>query len=188
MNKLILFAVSLFAMSLFCGCELFREAMEESFSSENPNDDDYEAKFTIGIFQLIKYPRAEMLEKEIITPDGETICVNSNALFSSKRIRQARAIPRPGNPDVYDLEFRIDRMGKTQWMTLDAERRGNELVMIVDNRCVGTFIPESYTHGNQDWVKVHIGVDVYTARGIVKFAKKNYDFYNPEAKNFFSNL
>jgi AcrR family transcriptional regulator len=92
------------------------------------------------------------------------------------------------NPEVYDLEFRIDRMGKTQWMMLEAERKGNELVMLVDNRCVGTFIPERYTQGSQDWVKVHIGVDMYTARGIVKFAKKNYDFYNPEAKSFFSNF
>jgi hypothetical protein len=60
--------------------------------------------------------------------------------------------------------------------------------MMVDDRYVGKFIPEDYTDGSQEWVSLRIGVDNYTARGIVKFAKKNYEYYNPEAGNFFNNL
>ena len=176
------------AATLFSGCELFREALEQSYSSEDPDSDDYETKFNIGIFEIVKYPRASVLEKEITTADGSTLCINTNALFSSKRIRQARAVPRPGNPDIYDLEFRIDRMGKTQWMVLHGSSRQNPVVMMVDDRYAGTFVPEDLSSGKNDWVKLHIGVDVYTAKGIVKFAKKNYEFYNPEAKNFFNNL
>jgi hypothetical protein len=175
-------------LCLFCGCEIFTEALQESYASEDPDSDEYETKFNIGIFEVVKYPRATVLEQEISTPDGGSICINTNALFSSKRIRAARAIPRPGNPDLFDLEFRIDRMGKTQWMVLRGENRSKEVVMMVDDRYVGKFIPEDYTDGSQEWVSLRIGVDNYTARGIVKFAKKNYEYYNPEAGNFFNNL
>lgn len=175
-------------MFLFSGCEIFREALEESYTSEDPSSDEFETRFNIGIFEVVKYPRATMLEREINIDHENTVCINTNALFSSKRIRQARAIPRPGNPDIYDLEIRIDRMGKTQWMMLTGGNKNREVVMMVDDRYAGSFIPESYQNGSKDWVRVRIGVDNYTARGIVKFAKKNYEYYNPEAKNWFENL
>ena len=180
----------IFACSmLFCtGCEIFREALDESYTTEDPSSDEFETKFNIGVFQVVKYPRASILEKEINIDESNTVCINTNALFSSKRIRQVRAIPRPGNPDIYDLEFRIDRMGKTQWMVMHGSARGNKVVMMVDNRFVGFFHPEELVDGQRDWIKVRIGVDNYTAKGIVKFAKKNYEYYNPEAKSWFENL
>ena len=181
-------AVILIGVLFFSGCEVFQEALQESYASEDPSSDEYETRFNIGVFQIINYPRASNLEKEIDIGNGETICINTNALFHSKRIRAARAIPRPGNPDVYDLEFRLDRMGKTQWMMLHGSNRGREVAMMVDNRFAGTFVPASLDDGAKDWVKLRIGVDVYTAKGIVKFARKNYDYYNPEAKSWFSNL
>ncbi|MBE6356187.1 MAG: hypothetical protein E7058_03640 [Lentisphaerae bacterium] len=183
------FLVLLACSLVFCsGCEIFREALEESYSSEDPTSDDFESKFNIGVFQIVQYPRASILEKEISIDENNSICINTNALFSSKRIRQARAIPRPGNPDVYDLEFRIDRMGKTQWMVMHGSARNDRVVMMVDDRFVGFFRPQEFVDGKQDWVKVRIGVDNYTAKGIVKFAKKNYEYYNPEAKSWFNNL
>ena len=188
LEKLRFLAILATIMLLGSGCEIFREALEESYSSEDPASDDFESKFNIGVFQIVKYPRASILEKEINVDENNTVCINTNALFSSKRIRQARAIPRPGNPDVYDLEFRIDRMGKTQWMVMHGSARGNEVVMMVDNRFVGFFHPQELVDGNKDWVKIRIGVDNYTAKGIVKFAKKNYEYYNPEAKNWFESL
>ena len=188
LEKLRFLAILATIMLLGSGCEIFREALEESYSSEDPASDDFESKFNIGVVQIVKYPRASILEKEINVDENNTVCINTNALFSSKRIRQARAIPRPGNPDVYDLEFRIDRMGKTQWMVMHGSARGNEVVMMVDNRFVGFFHPQELVDGNKDWVKIRIGVDNYTAKGIVKFAKKNYEYYNPEAKNWFESL
>jgi hypothetical protein len=181
-------ALLLCGMMMFCGCEIFQEALSDSYSSEDPTSEDYDTKFNIGVFKVVKYPRATMLEKEIDTGDGESICVNINALFSSKRIRKARAIPRPGNPDIYDLQFRLDRMGKTQWMMLNGEARGEEVVMMVDDRYVGSFMPESLNDGTKEWVTVRVGVDAYTAKGIVKFAQRNYEYYNPEASSWFKYL
>lgn len=187
-DKFIFSALLTAALFLGGGCEIFQEALSDSYSSDDPTSEDYSTKFNLGIFQVVKYPRATVLEKEVDMGDGKTVCVNTNALFSSKRIRKARAIPRPGNPDIYDLEFQIDRMGKTQWMMLHGTSRGDEVVMMVDDRFAGVFIPESLDDGRRDWVTLRVGVDAYTAKGIVKFAQRNYEYYNPEASSWFKYL
>ena len=60
--------------------------------------------------------------------------------------------------------------------------------MMVDNRFVGTFMPQSLDNGATEWVTVRVGVDGYTAKGIVKFAQRNYEYYNPEAGSWFKYL
>ena len=182
--------LALLATALFLsgGCEIFEEALSDSYSSDDPTSEEYSTKFNIGIFQVVKYPRATLLEKEVDMGDGKSVCVNTNALFSSKRILKARAIPRPGDTDIYDLEFKIDRMGKTQWMMLHGTARGEEVVMRVDDRFAGVFIPESLDDGRKDWVTLRVGVDAYAAKGIVKFAQRNYEYYNPEASSWFKYL
>lgn len=170
------------------GCEIFEEAMHDSYASDDPTSDDYEPRFVVGVFEIVRYPRATTLEREIGTTDGRKIWINSNPLFSSKRIRSAKAVPRPGNPDVCDLEFRLDRAGKTQWQMLSDGHRGESLVLMVDSRQVGYFVPETVGYGNVEWVKVRVGMDPYTARGVAKFAKKNFEFYNPDASDWFSSL
>ena len=188
-SRILLFAALLTGCLFFTGCEIFEEALSESFASEDPTSEDYDARFVIGIFSIVRYPRATALEREVNCGDGTTIWINANQNFSSKRIRAARAIPRPGNPDRFDLEIRLDRMGKSQWQTLGHGNRGEPVVMMVDNRFVGTFVPEaSNYYNNMEWVKIRIGMDSYTAKGIVKFAKKNYSFYNPNASDWFSSL
>lgn len=173
---------------MFCGCEILEEAIQESYSSEDPTSDDYEPRFVVGIFETVRYPRAMNLEKEITDNSGRKVWINANPLFSSRRIRAARVVPRPGNPDLCDLEFRIDRMGKTQWQMLSSGHRDEQLALMVDSRHVGYFVPEFSGYGNAEWVRVRVGMDSYTARGIVKFAKKNFAFYNPDASDWFESF
>jgi len=176
------------AMFMFCGCEILEEAMQESYSTDDPTSEDYEPRFVIGVFETVRYPRAMNLEKEITDNTGKKVWINANPLFSSRRIRAARVVPRPGNPDLCDLEFRIDRMGKTQWQMLSSGYRGEQLAFMVDSRHVGYFVPEYSGYGNAEWVRIRIGMDSYTARGIVKFAKKNFAHFNPDASDWFSTL
>ena len=185
---ILLFSALLCTSFMFCGCEIIEEALQESYASDDPTSDDFEPRFVLGVFQIVRYPRAAILEKEITCKDGSKIWINSNPLFSSRRIRAARAIPRPGNPDICDLEIRIDRMGKTQWQLLSDGQRGETLVLMVDSRHVGFFVPESTGYGNEEWVQIKVGMDSYTARGVAKFAKKNFSHYNPEASDWFSSL
>lgn len=174
-------AVSVF---LLCGCEEFREAMELGGTSENPMSEDYTARFVVGIFSEVQYPRATELEREIEMPSGRKVWINVNQSFSSKNLRDCRVVVRPGNPDICDLQFKFDKRGRTIWEMLAGRHRGEAVILAVDGRGVGKFIPE-FPKTNSNWVTLRVGVDAYTARGIAKYAKANYDYYNPDAASWF---
>ena len=173
------------------GCEEFREALEDGGATyDDPNSETYRPRFVVGVFSVVEYPRASDLEKELPMPNGRTVWINTNQNFSSKNLREVRVIPRPGNPDICDLQFRLDRQGKILWQMLAGNNREIPVVLVVDSRYAGKFIPElPADDGRQDnWVTLRAGVDHYTARGIVKFAKKNYIYYNPDTSSWFSSL
>ncbi len=173
----------------FCGgCEAFQEAIEAGSHSDNPNSDDYQMHFVVGIFSIVEYPRASMLEREIRSADGDVVVINTNQNFSSKNIRDARWIARPGNPDVCDLQFRLDRLGKSLWQMLAGRHHGEQVVLVVDERYVARFVPEFLEDESSDWVTLRVGIDVYTAKGIAKWAKKNYAHLNPNTTSWFDNL
>ena len=191
--KKFLFAALLSAAALFCfsGCEEFREAMEDgSVNYDDPNSENYRPRFVVGVFSIVEYPRAGDLEKELALPNGRTVWINTNQNFSSQNLREVKVIPRPGNPDICDLQFRLDRAGKVQWQMLAENNREMPVILVVDSRYAGKFIPElpGETGRNDDWVTLRVGVDHYTARGVMKFAKKNYVYYNPDTASWFSSL
>ena len=187
-----LMPLALFAAALLCapGCELINEAMDADNAPgiDDPASDDYDPRFVVGVFSIVKYPRATKLERELPTNSGESIWINSNQNFSSKHLKEAKVVPRPGNPDICDLKFKFDRPGRSQWEVLAGNHRGEEVVLVVDGRYMAHFIPEPPDENNRSWVTVRVGIDPYTARGIAKFAKKNYTHYNPDSSSFFSKL
>lgn len=175
---------ALLTLFIAAGCEEFREAMELGPASENPMSEDYAARFVVGVFSEIQYPRATELEREIEMPSGRRVWINANQSFSSKNLRDCKIIARPGNPDVCDLRFKFDKRGRTIWEMLAGRHRGEAVILAVDGRGVGKFIPE-FPHPRSNWVTLRVGVDAYTARGIAKYAKSNYDYYNPDAASWF---
>ena len=97
------------------GCEIIEEALEAgALDTDNPNSDDYRPRFVIGIFSIVQYPRATDLEKPIRDLDGREIYINANQNFSSKNLKDARIVVRPGNPELCDLKLKLDRRGKIQ--------------------------------------------------------------------------
>ena len=117
------FVCGLFILLAAGGCEAFKEAWEEAMDPEaettdNPNSPEFKRKYVVHLNAIVKYPRAGELEREINTFDGKTIWINTNQLFSSKNIRDAKAVARPGNPEIFDLQFKVDRFGKLQWQLL----------------------------------------------------------------------
>ena len=172
------------------GCETlreaFREAMsEESVRSDDPNSEDYKVRYAVGIFEIVRYPRASELEKEIQGVDGKSVWINTNQNFSSKNIREIAAVARPGNPDLFDLQFRIDRLGKLQWQMLAGRFRDQPVALVIDGMYFGSFVPEVPEDDDAEWVTVRIGIDRATAGGLVKYGKKNYLYYNPDARSWF---
>ena len=172
------------ALFFCCGCEEFREAMELGGTSDNPMSEDYTARFVVGVFSEVQYPRATELEREIDMPNGRKVWINANQSFSSKNMRGCKVIARPGNPDVCDLRIKLDKRGRTIWEMLAGRFRGEAVVLAVDGRGVGKFIPE-FPDSNSNWVTLRVGIDAYTARGISKYAERNYDYYNPDAAKWF---
>ncbi len=183
-KKIVLLFLVIASAFLFCGCEEFREAMEMDVTSDNPMSEDYKPRFVVGVFGMVQYPRATELEREIDMPNGRSVWINTNQSFSSRNLRGCKVIARPGNPDVCDLRFKLDKRGRTIWEMLAGRFRGEAVVLAVDGRGVGKFIPE-FPESNSNWVTLRIGIDAYTARGIVKYAERNYDYYNPDAGKWF---
>ena len=188
-SKLAVFLCAGVFLISFCGCEIVNEALQaelEYGSSDRGSSEEFRPRFLIAVCSIVKYPRAQWLEQPV-EYNGRTFWINKNQLFDSKRIRRARAIPRPGNPDVCDLELQLDPVGKTHWQMLVASARGREVALMIDDRCVGTFIPEMPDSESDriDWVRIRSGIDSYTARGVVRYAPKNHDHFNPDASNWF---
>ena len=183
----IMLAASLLA-ALVTGCEEFQEAIEAGSQTDNPNSEDYQLRFAVGVFSIVKYPRADALEREITSLEGNTVVINTNQNISSKNIRDARWVARPGNPDVCDLQFRLDRLGKSLWQMMVGRHQGEQVVLVVDDRYAARFVPEFAENDAAEWVTLRVGIDAYTAKGIAKWAKKNYAFLNPNTSSWFDNL
>ena len=185
MFKKFFFALAFATVLLGSGCAEFMEALEDpTYEEMNPNSVDFRPKFVVGVFAIVEYPRATALEREIDMPNGRKVWVNTNQSFSSKGLREVKITPRPGNPDVCDLMFRLNRRGKSEWEMLAAQFRGEPVVLAVDGKGVGKFVPEFPVGPKKDWVILRVGVDSYTAQGMVKYAKSNHDFYNPDSSSW----
>ncbi|MCQ2379649.1 MAG: hypothetical protein MJ025_01825 [Victivallaceae bacterium] len=184
-SRLFTIALAMICLALLPGCEEFEDLMNET--SNDPNSEIYEPRFIVGIFSIIDYPRASALEREIESGDGKKIWINTNQCFSSKHLRKARVVARPGDPDSCDLQFKFDRMGKVQWEMLSGQHRGEPVVLVVDGRYVAKFIPEPPDDDSKNmWITLRVGIDPYTAKGVAKFAEKNYYYYNPDAKHWWN--
>lgn len=181
--------LAIFALLFLTGCEEFREALQDgAVNYDDPNSEAYRPRFVVGVFSVVEYPRASELERELPMPNGRSVWINTNQNLSSKNLRDVRVIPRPGNPDICDLQFRLDRTGKVQWQLLAGTNRSIPVVLVVDSRYAGKFIPELPAEDGKvdNWVTLRVGIDHYTARGIARFAKKNYVYYNPDTASWFN--
>ena len=65
-----------------------------------------------------------------------------------------------------------------------ASIQGTRLLIEIKEDTVAGEMPEA---GEEDaeWVTLRVGIDPATARGVVKFSKSNYIYYNPDTKSWF---
>ena len=184
------FVCGLFILLAAGGCEAFKEAWEEAMDPEaettdNPNSPEFKRKYVVHLNAIVKYPRASELKREINTFDGKTIWINTNQLFSSKNIRDAKAVARPGNPEIFDLQFKVDRFGKLQWQLLSGNHNDEPVALVVDGVYFASFYPEPADDDASSWVTLRVGINPVTARGIARNAKKNYTNLNPDTSSWF---
>ncbi len=183
---------ALLSAALFCGCEEFSEILEEALDPEtevtdDPNSEEFIRKNVLTLHTLVKYPRASQLERKVSSIDGETVWINSNPLLSSKNIKAAKVVARPGAPNVFDLEVKLDRKGKLQWDVIsgNCSMSGEPLAVLVDGMYFGTFMPDLERGADRDWVLLRVGINGVTARGVADVAHKNYVNFNPDSSHWF---
>ncbi len=180
----------MFLVLFSVGCDTLSEAFEEAMNPEteitdNPNSPDFRRKYVVHLNSIVRYPRASELEREVAGIDGKTVWINTNQLFSSKQIREAKALPRPGNPDVYDLQFKVDRLGRLQWQIMAGNSTNEPVALVVDGVFFASFYPEPPINEDSYWVTLRVGINPVTAKGIAANAKKNYKNLHPDTSNFF---
>ena len=134
---------------------------------------------------MVEYPRAEEVEKQITTFDGKKIWLNTNFFFSSREIVNAKMIERKDQKDFYDISLNLSRRGKMKWMNMAMNFRHSEIAIMLDGMYYRSFTPAVMTDEDTEWVTVPGPFDPVTAKGIVKYAEKNYDYYNPDARKVF---
>ena len=94
-------------------------------------------------------------------------------------------IERKDQKDFYDLTVNLSRRGKMRWMNMVVNFRHSEIAIMLDGSYYKSFTPEVITDEDTEWVIIPGPFDPVTAKGIVKYAEKNYDYYNPDSRKSF---
>ena len=174
------------------GCESLNLTWDEVLgrkpdpaTADGNSSGKYEPKYAMTFHEVVEYPRAESIEKEIVTFDGKKLYINSNFFVSSREIIRAKMIERKDQKDFYDLTVNLSRRGKMRWMNMVVNFRHSEIAIMLDGSYYKSFTPEVITDEDTEWVIIPGPFDPVTAKGIVKYAEKNYDYYNPDSRKSF---
>lgn len=163
-NKFTPFIFSIFAFLAITGCELL----------------DYYEKPSkiISIHEIVKYPRATELEKEVPTLNGGKIWINTNPFLHSSAIKDLELVERADEPGFYDLQVELDRCGRLFWMQLSVGFAYRKMAFVIDGICYRTIIPRTVTT-EEDYIVVIEGpFDKITAQSLEEHAAKNYRYYH----------
>jgi len=143
----------------------------------------------ITIHQIVKYPRAERIEREISTFSGRTICININSFLHSNSIKKIELVPRGPNGKYYDLKLFLNRKGRLHWMSLSNGFKGEKVAFVIDGIFYRSFTPNQMvgdydTDDGSTYVLIEGPFDKGTADTLVEWAPKNYQFYHDEDDEF----
>jgi hypothetical protein len=161
-----------------------KKSPDEAAATESSTG-KYEPKYAMTFHQVVEYPRAEEIEKQIVTFDGKKIWVNSNFFFSSREVIRAKMIEHKGQKEFYDIAINLSRRGKMKWMSMVVNFQHSEIAIMLDGMYYKSFTPTVVTDEETEWVTIPGPFDPVTAKGIVKYAEKNYEYYNPDSRKMF---
>lgn len=162
-------------MSGMSSCEKFMDDPEKAFEEET----DKTPHYVLTIHEIIKYKRAEMVEMDVDSFFGGTVCVNKNPFIHSRDISKIEMVPRPGNTDFYDLNITLTDRGKLLWSALSVTRAENKKVgILVDGMFYRNISPPMLTDTEVTTVYLEGPFDPATAKGLSTNAERNYKIFN----------
>ncbi len=183
MLKKIVLLGSIVSVLFMTGCEVLEEAMKD--------EEKNKPKYILSLHEIVKYPRSNELEKKVIAFDGTTYWVNVNQFFHSRHIEAAKLVPSKTRKGYYDLLLKIDYSGIVKWIQLSMYFRNKKLALLIDGQFYALYTPDQLADENDKWVLLTGPFDPITAKGIQKYAHKNYIKFNPKKQNLmeiFSNM
>ena len=172
MKKLQFVVYALFAALFFCGCEAIEDALNINLVDDNP-------RYQISLHSIIKYPRGNRIEEEVETFKGEKVTINANSFIDSSKILDAELIPLEDDPGYFDISLKLNDTGVKQWFQLVLDYRDDPVAIIIDGAYFGRFRPDGGHTEDDQWVTLKGPFNEVIARGIVKYAKRNYRHYHP---------
>lgn len=186
MRKLPLFGLGLVLCVLLCGassCEKFMENPEKAIFAET----DRTPRYVVTIHEIIKYRRAGELEQDIDSFFGGTVCVNRNYFLHSRDIQKIEPVPRPGNPDFFNLRITLSSRGQKIWSAMAVSRMENKkFCFVIDGMYYRSIIPTMVTDPVQSdlmgevlTVEVDGPFDPATAKGLQVNSERNFKIFNP---------
>ena len=142
----------------------------------------YKPEFQLTVNQIVKYPRASDIEKEISTITGEKIWINVNPLLHSSAIKKVQISPIDKEETGFDLILTLDHHGRLIWMQLSNQYSNDRLAFVIDGICYKTFTPELMTMNKDDEpiVRIKGPLDKTIAEKLAEYSEKNYGFYHKE--------
>ena len=146
------------------------------------NEIDQTPSYVITMHDIIKYRRGDMMEKELESFSGGTVCVNKNSYLHSRDIMKIGMVQRKSDPEFFDLIITLTDRGQKIWSALSvnmsAKGSSSELAFVIDGMYYRSFKPELLTDNETIIVTVEGPFDPATAKGLVKNSERNYKIFN----------
>ena len=169
-----LMAVAVLASGI-SSCEKFMEDPEKAFQEET----DKTPRYVLTIHELIKYKRADMIETDVDSFFGGTVCVNKNPFIHSRDITKIEMVPRPGNTDFYDLKISLTERGRMLWSAMAVTQADNKKIgILIDGMFYRSIKPPMLTDNETTTVYLEGPFDPATAKGITVNAERNFKLFN----------
>ena len=156
-------------------CEKWMEDPEKALQEET----DKTPRYVLTIHEIIKYKRAEMVEMDVDSFFGGTVCVNKNPFLHSRDISKIEMVPRPGNTDFFDLNITLTERGKLLWSAMSVSRAENKKMgILIDGMYYRSINPPMLTDNEITTVYLEGPFDPATAKGITVNSERNYKIFN----------
>lgn len=157
-------------------CETLEEALKDRTKEEEMN----ELQYIFSINEVIDYPRATGLEREITSFSGKKLWINVNPFIHSRDVEEIKKIPSE-KAGFFDLQLKLTRRGRIMWTALIEQVRVTKFGVIIDGVFYRTFEPERIPKPEEaEWAAVKGPFDAVTADGLVKYAKGNFKHFQKD--------
>lgn len=172
MKKINLLAVMCAVILFLSGCAAIEDALNINLIDDKP-------RYQISIHNIIRYPRGNEIEEEVATFKGEKVVINTNSFIDSSKILDAEMIPLEDKPGYYDISLKLNGTGIKQWFQLVLDYHDAPSAIIIDGAYFGRFRPDGGHTEDTQWVTLKGPFNEVIARGIVKYARRNYRHFHP---------